>query len=76
MTERYVMDALMRTRQAITEFYFHPTEGGRLDVLGPNPDELQTLLSQRVAELMRARGLQKATYETILADTLDKAEAT
>lgn len=49
MDERYVLAALRQT-QIGDEIYFHPTEGRRLDSLGPNPEDLQTLLSPRVEQ--------------------------
>ncbi len=62
MTESYVLSALRRIDEPSTEVYFHPTTGPRLDELGPNQGDLQTLLSPAVAELIRHRGLRLSTY--------------
>jgi hypothetical protein len=43
------------------EIYFHPTEGPRADDLGPNAGDLATLLSPRVRQALRERGLRPAT---------------
>ena len=47
MDEEYVLSVL-RQIDGPSEIYFHPTEGPRLDPLGPNPIDLHTLLSPRV----------------------------
>jgi hopanoid biosynthesis associated protein HpnK len=47
MTEQYVLAAIQKMPRS-TELYFHPTEGDRLDELGPNPQDLRTLLSPEV----------------------------
>lgn len=60
MTEPYVLLALQQMQES-AEMYFHPTDGPRLDQLGPNPEELQTLLSENVHATIEARGLQTVT---------------
>ena len=47
MDEPYVLSVLGQVKLP-AEIYFHPTEGERLDPLGPNPTDLHTLLSARV----------------------------
>lgn len=56
MTERYVLSVIQQMQQS-AEIYFHPTDGPRLDELGPNPGDLETLLSAAVREAIEARGL-------------------
>lgn len=60
MTEPYVLLALQQL-QGSAEIYFHPTDGPRLDELGPNPGDLQTLLSPAVRSAIEARGLLPST---------------
>jgi chitin disaccharide deacetylase len=48
MEEAYVLALLRHIRGQSAEIYFHPTLGLRTDELGPNPEELQTLLSPAV----------------------------
>ena len=47
MDEQYVLSVIGQTEKP-AEIYFHPTEGERLDPLGPNPTDLRTLLSSGV----------------------------
>ena len=57
MGEDYVVDVLREMREPDAEIYFHPTIGARLDPLGPNPGDLETLLSPRVRAVIERRGL-------------------
>ncbi len=56
MTESYVLSLLPRIRQS-AEIYFHPTTGPRLDELGPNPQDLQTLLNPRLKQAIKESGI-------------------
>jgi predicted glycoside hydrolase/deacetylase ChbG (UPF0249 family) len=49
MSEEFVLSVLQQIDRP-SEIYFHPTDGSRLDPLGPNPTDLHTLLSPRVRE--------------------------
>ncbi|HSU68639.1 MAG TPA: ChbG/HpnK family deacetylase, partial [Tepidisphaeraceae bacterium] len=60
MTEPYVSLLLQQLHEP-AEIYFHPTEGERLDELGPNPGDLTTLLNPDVRRLIEARRLQYGT---------------
>ena len=62
MTEEYVLCVMDHLRHECNEVYFHPTEGDRLDVLGPNQEDLRALLSPAVRRRIRAHALQPATY--------------
>ena len=57
MDEAYVIRVIEQMHESLAEIYFHPAEGERLDRLGPNPTDLETLLSAAVASAIRARGL-------------------
>lgn len=52
MNEAYVLRVLEQINSG-AEIYFHPTEGARLDKLGPNLTDLETLLSPRVGEKLK-----------------------
>jgi hopanoid biosynthesis associated protein HpnK len=58
MREAYVLDVLERIVEPSAEIYFHPTTGPRLDPLGPNPEELETLLSPCVRDVLRRRRIR------------------
>jgi len=70
MTEDYVLALLEHLHRKFTcagddvsaEIYFHPTTGPRTDALGPNPAELQTLLSPKVRALIEQYGMRLARY--------------
>lgn len=57
MTEQYVLLAIPQMPES-AEIYFHPTDGPRLDELGPNPGDLATLLSPAVRRAIEARALR------------------
>jgi chitin disaccharide deacetylase len=56
MTELYVLLAIPQMPD-FAEIYFHPTDGPRLDELGPNPGDLSTLLNPAVRQAFEARAL-------------------
>jgi hypothetical protein len=56
MDEQYVL-AVLQQLNVPAEIYFHPTVGPRLDALGPNPQDLATLLSPTIRQQMEARQL-------------------
>jgi len=70
MTEDYVLALLEHLHRKFSsagddfsaEIYFHPTTGHRTDALGPNPDELQTLLSPAVRAKIEQYGMRLARY--------------
>lgn len=65
MRESYVVDVLRGLREPAAEVYFHPTVGERLDPLGPNRGDLETLLSPRVRSTIAARGLVLTNYPAL-----------
>ena len=62
MSVEYVLDAIEQLKGSSAEIYFHPTAGEGLDVLGPNPGDLETLLSPRIRSALVAQRLQLSTY--------------
>lgn len=62
MEEDYLLALLDHMTGETAEIYFHPTTGARLNALGPNPLELQTLLSDRVRKLIAAKNAQLCAY--------------
>ena len=70
MTEEYVLALLDHLHRKFTlagddfsaEIYFHPTTGPRTDALGPNPEELQTLLSPAVRAKIEQYGMRLGRY--------------
>ncbi|MGE5611559.1 MAG: hopanoid biosynthesis-associated protein HpnK [Bacillota bacterium] len=62
MEEGYVLGLLQQLRPPTAEICFHPTVGERLEKLGANPGDLQTLLSPAVKRVIAERGLRLSTY--------------
>jgi hypothetical protein len=62
MEEGYVIEVLRQIREPTAEVYFHPTVGERVEKLGANPGDLQTLLSPAVRRVIEERGLRLSTY--------------
>lgn len=70
MTEDYLLALLDHLHRKFSsagddfsaEIYFHPTTGSRTDALGPNPEELQTLLSPAVRAKIEQYGMRLARY--------------
>jgi len=62
MKQAYVLALLRHIQAESAEIYFHPTVGSRTDELGPNPEELQTLLSPEVKEVIERRKFTLCAY--------------
>jgi hopanoid biosynthesis associated protein HpnK len=62
MEEAYVVSLLEHMRGDSAEIYFHPTTGVRMDDLGPNPEELATLLSQTLKRVIASRKFRLCAY--------------
>jgi hopanoid biosynthesis associated protein HpnK len=62
MDEERVIEMLDHVQSPLTELYLHPTVGRRIDRFGPNPDELNALLSPAVRRGVEARGLELCSY--------------
>ncbi len=71
MTETYVVSVLRHLDTPTAEIYFHPdTRGPDADEgergLGPNRDDLLTLLNPAVVGLIRESGIRLASYSDLL----------
>jgi hopanoid biosynthesis associated protein HpnK len=64
MTARYTLSAIHNLAD-FSELYFHPTAGPRLHPLGPNPEELEVLLSPQVRDAIDQRPLLLSRYEDL-----------
>jgi chitin disaccharide deacetylase len=62
MEEQYVVKLLAHLTGSSAEVYFHPTSGARIDALGPNPGELQTLLSPVLRRAIEERKFELCGY--------------
>lgn len=65
MEEAYVLSVLRHLQVPSVELYFHPStwlEGGPL---GPNPGDLDALLSPSVRRAIEERGMHLATYSSL-----------
>ncbi len=65
MTSGYVLRVLQHLTVPTAEIYFHPSLTRSGEVLGPNPDDLATLLNPAVRRAFIELGLQPATYATL-----------
>ena len=65
MEERYVIELLRHIQADSAEIYFHPTTGPRTDALGPNPDELATLLIPSVRQAVADGGFRLSSYRDL-----------
>lgn len=73
MNESYVLKVIRASAEATTEMYFHPTCGPRLDALGPNPEELATLLSPAVRSAIAKAGFCLSTFADLAAPAAAEA---
>jgi len=68
MRAEYVAGALRGLEVPTAELYFHPSIEPCGERLGPNPDDLATLLHPAVKEAIQERGLRLATYATLVEE--------
>jgi hopanoid biosynthesis associated protein HpnK len=68
MCEGYVIRILREINVPTAELYFHPSVQKGDEPLGPNPDDLATLLSPSVRNVIEERGLRLSTYPTLPGD--------
>lgn len=74
MRDDYIINMLLHTTTHRIELYFHPsTESGGCGPLGPNPGDLQALLSHRLRHFITRRGYELTTYSGIVGDVQDAA---
>ena len=65
MREDYVLSVLRRLQAPTAEIYFHPSTRAENGAHGPNPADLQTLLSPAVRSILHERGLYPTTYPAL-----------
>ncbi len=68
MAEGYVVRLLERMRASSAEFYFHPSTCPPQKAFGPNPVDLETLLSLRLRKVLEKRGIALCTYSTLTGE--------
>ncbi|MGQ9778289.1 MAG: hopanoid biosynthesis-associated protein HpnK [Bacillota bacterium] len=64
MSEEYLLFVLSRLRATVVECYFHPSSTFE-ETLGPNPVDLATLLSPRVRQALREKGIRLTSYAAL-----------
>jgi hopanoid biosynthesis associated protein HpnK len=65
MHKAYVVDLLRRLQVPTAELYFHPSTVYEGETRGPNPDDLATLLSPTIRQVIQEQDLGLATYSTL-----------
>lgn len=65
MREDYVLGLLNQLKAPTAEIYFHPATQTEDGAHGPNPSDLETLLSPAVRSVLHERGLCPTTYLTL-----------
>lgn len=65
MDVEYVIGVLKSLGGGSAEVIFHPTQGQRLDALGPNPGDLEALLHPRLPETIHELGIDLANYRLL-----------
>lgn len=71
MEEGYVVRLLERMRASSAEFYLHPSTQSPQKPFGPNPGDLETLLSPRLREVLQRRGIALCTYRMLAEEKED-----
>jgi hopanoid biosynthesis associated protein HpnK len=67
MRESYVLSLIRTLHVPTAELYFHPSIRDEDGEFGPNPMDLETLLSPEVRSAVQARGLCLTTYPALMA---------
>ncbi|MGA7614337.1 MAG: hopanoid biosynthesis-associated protein HpnK [Thermoanaerobaculia bacterium] len=65
MEERYVLRVLSALSASTAELYFHPSTISLGEALGPNPTDLDTLVSPGFRAALESAGLTLSTYRTL-----------
>lgn len=68
MQEAYVMKVLQGLAVPSAELYFHPAISADYVRFGPNPTDLETLVSPRVKRVLRERGIRITSYPALRAE--------
>ncbi len=66
MQEGYVIQLLRSLGAPSAEVYFHPTLGPRADPYGPNPEDLSTLISPAVRNVIDECRIRLCSYRDLL----------
>ncbi len=65
MHKAYVADLLRQLKVPTAELYFHPSTVHEGEARGPNPDDLATLVSPSIRQVIQEQDLCLATYATL-----------
>ena len=65
MQEPYVVGLLRQLNVEAAEIYFHPASLSLGEAFGPNPEDLTSLLSPIVRQVIQERGMSLSTYSTL-----------
>jgi len=65
MQEAYVVGILRSLAVSSAEIYFHPASESLGEALGPNPEDLASLVSPNVRRVITERGLCLSTYDML-----------
>jgi hopanoid biosynthesis associated protein HpnK len=65
MHKAYVANLLRRLKVPTAELYFHPSTVFEGEASGPNPGDLETLLSPTIRQVIQEQDLCLATYSTL-----------
>jgi hopanoid biosynthesis associated protein HpnK len=65
MHEAYVINLLYQLAHNSAEIYFHPDLKTRIDTLGPNRLDFETLMSPKVRQVIEEKGLRLSSYSTL-----------
>lgn len=68
MGEAYVKSLLEQINTPTAELYFHPDIAYTGNELGPNPGDLDALLSLSVRDIIREKGIHLTTYPNLESD--------
>lgn len=66
MSEAYVLKLLQSQRTNTAEIYFHPDTSNKPINLGPNPGELDVLISPKVKNYIQQNHIQLVSYSTLV----------
>ncbi len=70
MEEPYTLRLLQRMRVRTAELYFHPTTSQERIPLGPNPGDLETLLSPALLRVCEERQIHPTSYPALREEAL------
>lgn len=68
MGEAFVRSLLEQINAPTAEVYFHPDSAYTGNELGPNPGDLEALLSLSIRDIIREKGIQLTTYPNLKSE--------